>query len=110
MTPDPESTWRELMEAHRSSPASDRLTGFHLFNRAADDLARVLDDAAGRAALEMAQAQTPMFRPTCVHCRASGLEHFFTFTTTGAVLCEACYAVRAQPGDRDGEPSPGPAS
>ncbi len=103
MRGDPQALWKELAQAQRDRPTEDRPNGFQMFNRTADEMARVLAErlAAAEALCgddgEWRGPRNSVKRPSCSECGASNLEHFFSMRALGSVLCPTCFGRRHQP-------------
>lgn len=88
--------WDELARRHRNSPGRPRPSGFQLFNRVADDLARTLPqiDAEALRELDQLRGSCSGSPAICSRCGAGNLQHFFTSWRTGEMLCATCFQER----------------
>lgn len=103
MRGDPKALWQQLAQAQRDRSTQERPNGFQMFNRTADEMARVLAErlaAADALCGEDGESRGPrvaVTRPSCFECGASNLEHFFSLRAMGSVLCATCFARRHHP-------------
>ena len=94
--------WDDLARRHKSTPGQPKPSGFQLFNRVADELARTLPQMAAEALRELDQLQgscsgSPAI---CAGCCAGNLQHFYTSKVEGETLCATCFQERkADTGD-----------
>ena len=94
--------WDDLARRHKSTTGQPKPSGFQLFNRVADELARTLPQMATEALRELDQLQgscsgSPAI---CTGCGEGNLQHFFTSKVQGETLCATCFQERTA-GPRD---------
>ena len=96
--------WDDLARRHKSAPGQPKPSGFQLFNRVADDLARTLVERerhpSRQELLNHPTNRSAMYSSICGDCGIRGLQHFFTSWRTGGTLCARCLQERmAGPGN-----------
>lgn len=100
MRADPRALWKALAQAQRDRSPDEPPSGFQVFNRAADEMTRVLaerssgDDARYEEGGDWRGPRVSVTRPSCSECGASNLEHFFSLQAVGATLCVPCFRRR----------------
>lgn len=88
--------WDDLARRHKSTPGQPKPSGFQLFNRVADELARTLPQIAAEALRELDQLQGSFSGSPaiCTGCGAANLQHFYTSKVQGEMLCATCFHER----------------
>lgn len=94
--------WDELACRHKNTPGQPKPSGFQLFNRVADELARTLPQTAVEAQRELDQLQGSCSGApaNCTGCGAGNLQHFYRSKVQGETLCATCFQER-KAGARD---------
>jgi len=94
--PDLHALWDELARRHKSATGQPKPSGFQLFNRVADELARTLPQMAAEALRELDQLQGSFSGSPaiCTGCGAGNLQHFYTSKVQGETLCARCFQER----------------
>ena len=85
--------WDDLARRHKSTPGQPKPSGFQLFNRVADELARTLPQIAAEALRELDQLQGSCSASPaiCTGCGAGNLQHFYTSKVQGETFCATCF-------------------
>ena len=94
--------WNEMARRHQRDPDNRAASRFQVFNRTADDLARLLthvdSSSSGSSRLWPLEgppiASSPIRPATCADCGDRELEHFYTSKCGGDVLCSGCFQRR----------------
>lgn len=88
--------WDDLARRHKSTSGQPKPTGFQLFNRVADELARTLLQIDIEALRELDQLQGSFSGSPaiCTGCGAGNLQHFYRSKVEVETLCATCFQER----------------